>query len=143
MSPFERSWKWSALPLVAALFALPACSFSGPPAGVSPDAAPDGPTVTCTPGEATCEGNTRSVCNAEGTGFLFRGFESEEMLEALRRALAIHKQPDLWRTLQRNGMSRDFSWRASADGYDALYAEARARVAAGRLHTLEDVPTKG
>jgi starch synthase len=73
----------------------------------------------------------------EGNGFTFERFDAHEMVQTLRRALAFHRQPELWRTLQRNGMQHDFSWRASADGYDALYAEARARVAAGNVPTLE------
>jgi hypothetical protein len=36
-------------------------------------------------------------------------------------------------------MARDFSWRASADGYDRLYEEALARVRAGKVPTLESV----
>ncbi len=67
-----------------------------------------------------------------GTGFRFQGYDQGEMLGALKRALAVHRQPELWQALQRNGMSRDFSWRASADGYARLYADARERIAAGR-----------
>jgi starch synthase len=63
------------------------------------------------------------------------------MVAALKRALAIQKQPELWTALQRNGMVRDFSWRASADGYDRLYQEALDRVRAGRAPTLESVLT--
>jgi starch synthase len=74
-----------------------------------------------------------------GTGFLFQRFEAAEMLGSLRRALAFQRQKELWRILQRNGMSRDFSWRKSADGYEALYAEAIERVAGGQMITLEDV----
>jgi len=65
---------------------------------------------------------------ARGTGFTFQGYEPDEMLGAIRRGLAIHRQPELWTALQKNGMTRDFSWRSSSDGYDRLYAEARARV---------------
>ena len=75
----------------------------------------------------------------EGTGFRFERFEPAEMLAALRRALAIRRQPELWRALQRNGMAKDFSWRRSADRYDLLYAEARERVASGRILTLDSV----
>jgi starch synthase len=75
----------------------------------------------------------------QGTGFLFQRFEAGEMLGALRRALAIHRQPELRRILQRNGMAMDFSWRVCADGYDRLYAEARERVASGRALTLDAV----
>jgi starch synthase len=74
-----------------------------------------------------------------GTGFLFQRFEAGEMLAALRRALAIHRQPELRRILQRNGMAMDFSWRTCADGYDRLYVEAKERVASGHALTLNAV----
>ena len=64
------------------------------------------------------------------------------MVTALKRALAIQKQADLWRALQLNGMARDFSWRASADGYDRLYAEALEQVHAGSPPTLETVSAR-
>ena len=75
----------------------------------------------------------------QGTGFLFQRFDAADMVGALKRALAIRRQPELWETLQRNGMARDFSWRKSADGYDRLYAEARERVASGRILNLGTV----
>jgi starch synthase len=74
-----------------------------------------------------------------GTGFVFLRYEASEMTAALRRALTVYRQPHLWFQLRANGMARDFSWRASADGYERLYQEARERVAAGRLLTLEAV----
>jgi starch synthase len=37
------------------------------------------------------------------------------------RALVAYRDPDTWRALQRNGMARDFGWRASAERYVALY----------------------
>jgi starch synthase len=75
----------------------------------------------------------------EGNGFVFREFSADEMMMALRRALAVHLEPGLWRTLQRNGMSHDFSWRVAADGYDRLYEEALERVSRGRAPTLDTV----
>jgi starch synthase len=75
----------------------------------------------------------------EGDGFTFERFDAHDMVQTLRRALAFHRQPELWRVLQRNGMQHDFSWRASAEGYDALYAEARARVAHAPAPTLDSV----
>ncbi len=74
-----------------------------------------------------------------GTGFLFHRFDAAEMIGALRRAIAMHRQGAMWRRIQENGMRQDFSWRRSADAYDALYAEARARVARGELRTIERV----
>jgi len=72
-----------------------------------------------------------------GNGFLFHRFDAVEMVAALRRALAIHKQRELWRALQRTGMGQDFSWDRSAREYDTLYQQARARVARGEARTLE------
>ena len=74
-----------------------------------------------------------------GTGFRFEKFEAPEMLSAVRRALAMHRQPELWRTLQRNGMAMDFSWRSSAARYEKLYFDTRARLARDGAPTLDTV----
>jgi starch synthase len=45
-------------------------------------------------------------------------------LEAtVQRALLIYKQPKIWRQLQDNAMSGDFSWQASAEQYITLYQQ--------------------
>ncbi len=75
----------------------------------------------------------------EGNGFVFTSFSADDMVMALRRALAVHGEPALWCALQRNGMRQDFSWRVSADGYDHLYEEALERVATGRIPSLRTV----
>jgi starch synthase len=74
-----------------------------------------------------------------GTGFVFQRYEPAEMVGALRRGLTAWRQRALWTELMQRGMSRDFSWRASADDYDRLYAEARQRVRGGRAPTLDAV----
>jgi starch synthase len=79
--------------------------------------------------------------SGRGTGFRFDDYTPGAMIVALRRALAVRRDAAAWRRLQENGMARDFSWRASADGYDALYAEARRRIAGGDVPTLESVRT--
>ena len=61
------------------------------------------------------------------------------MTAALRRALALARQPDLWAGLQRRAMTRDFSWRRPADEYDAIYAAAREKVRAAGAPTLVSV----
>jgi starch synthase len=45
------------------------------------------------------------------------------MVECLDRALALYQQPIVWRKIQRQAMSRDFGWGASARRYLALYQE--------------------
>jgi starch synthase len=76
---------------------------------------------------------------SEGNGFAFEAYSADAMVMALRRALAMHGDAALWARVQRNGMGRDSGWRVAADGYDRLYAEARERVSAGRVPTLESV----
>ena len=75
----------------------------------------------------------------QGNGYVFENFSADEMIMALRRSLAAHGEPELWRAVMRNGMARDSSWRTAADGYDRLYAEAMERVAGGRVPTMESV----
>ncbi len=63
----------------------------------------------------------------EGTGFKFAGTTSRALLEAVRNAVGMYRQPDQWRRLIRNGMACDFSWDRSAREYEALYQEIVAR----------------
>jgi starch synthase len=55
------------------------------------------------------------------TGFKFAGYTAEALLGAVREALKAFGRPDLWRDRMRLGMRRDFSWKASAAQYSALY----------------------
>jgi len=78
-----------------------------------------------------------------GNGFVFQRYDATEMVNALRRALTVYRQPHLWNQIRANGMAQDHSWRKSADGYDRLYAEALERVRGGRIPTLESVRATG
>ena len=55
------------------------------------------------------------------TGFLFERAESDALHQALKRASAAYADPARWRSLQRAGMERDFSWSAAARRYADLY----------------------
>jgi starch synthase len=79
----------------------------------------------------------------QGNGFVFQRYDASEMVNALRRALTVYRQPHLWSQVQRNGMACDFSWRKSADGYDQLYREALERLRQGVVPTLESVRAAG
>jgi len=57
----------------------------------------------------------------EGTGFLFSHYDAAALLDALKRALAVHRVPAEWRRLQVNGMTTDFSWTRSAAEYVKVY----------------------
>lgn len=62
----------------------------------------------------------------KGTGFVFRRYQVEDFLDAIKRALALYKKPTYWAALVGNCMSQDFSWSKSARQYDAIYREILA-----------------
>jgi starch synthase len=65
----------------------------------------------------------RNIALGTATGFAFREATTGAMVECLDRALALYQQPIVWRKIQRQAMSRDFGWGASARRYLALYQE--------------------
>jgi starch synthase len=63
------------------------------------------------------------------TGFSFGRYDADAFWAALQRALTMHRDtPGEWRAIQQRGMAADFSWTASARGYEQLYEWAIARV---------------
>src|SRR5271163_2538840 len=64
-----------------------------------------------------------------GTGFKFEAYDGRALLDTLRAALKLQRDPKAWQTVQKNGMAKDFSWKASAAAYVTLYEAAkRARI---------------
>jgi len=61
----------------------------------------------------------------KGTGFKFSDYTGEALLATIKQALLAYQDPSSWQTLMRNGMSRDFSWGASAREYGKIYERAR------------------
>jgi starch synthase len=60
----------------------------------------------------------------QGTGFRFEHADGTGLLWALDQALALHRDPEAWRRLVRNGMARDFSWERSARAYEEVFRRA-------------------
>ncbi|MGA9887886.1 MAG: glycosyltransferase, partial [Candidatus Acidiferrales bacterium] len=61
----------------------------------------------------------------KGTGFKFEAYDGRALMESVRAALKLHREPKVWQTLQKNGMAKDFSWKASAAAYVTLYEAAK------------------
>lgn len=57
----------------------------------------------------------------EGNGFTFQTYNAHDMLDAVRRALALYADPKEWPLLRANAMKKDFSWDASAKKYLEMY----------------------
>lgn len=73
--------------------------------------------------DTVVDANLSAVKSGTATGFQFTNPSSQELLWALRRAMALYRKPDVWRTIQRNGMLADFSWTDPAREYAALYKD--------------------
>jgi len=61
----------------------------------------------------------------KGTGFKFREYNGEALLETVQIALEAYRDQEAWRVLMRNGMVQDYSWDASAREYVRVYERAR------------------
>jgi starch synthase len=61
----------------------------------------------------------------EANGFKFVHYTGEALIAAVEQALAVFRnEPARWRTMQQNGMRRDFSWDVSAREYVKVYRGA-------------------
>jgi len=56
-----------------------------------------------------------------GTGFVFRDFTVDALLDATRRGLEAFRNGRRWKSLQRNAMQQDHSWDVSAREYVKVY----------------------
>ena len=59
-----------------------------------------------------------------GTGFVFEAYDPEEMLRTIKRATGQFADKRRWRSIMKEGMKRDFSWKSSAAKYIDLYHRA-------------------
>ncbi len=59
----------------------------------------------------------------KATGFLFDQATGDALLKSIEQALQCFGNEKLWRQLQLNGMSQDFSWDQSAQRYLQIYRE--------------------
>jgi starch synthase len=69
--------------------------------------------VDCTP---------ERLADRTATGFKFFSPNAEALMGAIKRCAAAYGDAAVWRALQRNGMTRDFSWNTAAQEYAAIYA---------------------
>src|SRR5277367_98965 len=61
----------------------------------------------------------------KGTGFKFTEYIGESLLLTIKQALDAYTDQTSWQALMRNGMTKDFSWNASAREYGRIYDRVR------------------
>lgn len=59
--------------------------------------------------------------NGGGNGFKFWGYNSNDLLEAIKRALGTFQNKEEWTGMMRRGMAEDFSWENPAKEYIRVY----------------------
>ncbi len=90
------------------------------------------PVVRCCGGmaDSVMDASSSALHQGIATGFSFKTGDVTDLLEAVRRAHSLYRQPIAWHRLRRTAMQQDFSWNRSAQAYADLY------------HSLADVPLR-
>jgi starch synthase len=82
--------------------------------------------VVCRTGglaDTVIDANVAAMQAGVATGIQFERVELPALTAAISRTLALYRQPEQWRTIQRNGMKSDFSWARSGKAYADLYTQ--------------------
>jgi starch synthase len=69
------------------------------------------------------DANEMALTSGVATGVQFAPVTTEELTSAIRRTVSLYADEVTWRSIQRNGMVTDVSWRRPARCYAALYRE--------------------
>ncbi|MDD3444593.1 MAG: glycogen synthase GlgA [Zavarzinia sp.] len=73
--------------------------------------------------DTVIDANVAALAADVATGVQFDGVGYHPLRIAINRTLALHRQPELWRRIQRNSMKCDFTWARSGRAYADLYAK--------------------
>lgn len=81
------------------------------------------PVVRATGGlvDTICSVTPETIEAEVATGFSFRDYSTLALSETLSAACELYYQPEVWRSIVRNGMLQDWSWTRSAQDYVGLY----------------------
>ena len=58
-----------------------------------------------------------------GSGFIFYEYTSQSLVDKLQEALECFHEGESWLRIVTEAMTRDFTWKNSAEEYDHLYRE--------------------
>ena len=82
--------------------------------------------------------NNLSIIDRSASGFVFDAPNTDGMIYALSRALALYRDPFHWRLVQLQAMTRDFGWDRSARTYMDLYRDATGEPPSRRITEVGD-----
>ncbi len=73
--------------------------------------------------DTVIDANPMALAAGVATGVQFAPVDGEALGGAIGRAVALYRQPGIWRRMQQNGMAADVSWQGPAARYAALFRE--------------------
>jgi starch synthase len=71
--------------------------------------------------DTVIDANEAALSAGAATGIQFAPDNGNAFVHAVRRAIALHRAPSVWMSMQRQGMKADVSWAKSAAKYAQLY----------------------
>jgi starch synthase len=74
--------------------------------------------------DTVIDADLASLDDGTATGIVFACFSEADYRHAVRRALALYRQPRAWARVRQTGMHQNFSWMQAAQHYRAVYASA-------------------
>ena len=77
--------------------------------------------------DTVIDANEAALSAGVATGFQFAPSDGGALVHAIRRAVAAYGRPEIWASLQRQGMKSDVSWERSAARYLELYRSVLSR----------------
>jgi starch synthase len=75
--------------------------------------------------DTVIDANAATLADGIATGFVFDDDNSEALTAAVRRAVDLFRQPELWNRMMRHAMAQDFSWEEAARQYVTVYRTLR------------------
>ena len=66
--------------------------------------------------------NPTTLAQGKASGFVFKRSNGVNLLVTAYRAVIAYKDKKIWQALQKSCMSKDFSWKGSAQAYFDIYA---------------------
>jgi starch synthase len=68
-----------------------------------------------------------ALAQGVASGFVFNSMDAASLLAAARRAVGVYRDKKSWHALQQICMSKDFSWKLSANAYHQIYKNMISR----------------
>ncbi|QDT22740.1 glycogen synthase GlgA [Gimesia chilikensis] len=74
--------------------------------------------------DSVVDASDTNLENGTANGFSFWHFDATVLYRQMRRAIDMYNDKPTWQQLMQNGMTRDWSWKHSAQNYLSVYQQA-------------------